>query len=84
MPLERLYPKISYPVSRGTAMISPLIRWEHSQDWYVPHYDQSRTDITSERKLTVTLSEEEYKYMAGHVIDGKEQKKNTEKLGKNL
>ncbi|PSN32561.1 hypothetical protein C0J52_22028 [Blattella germanica] len=36
--LINLYPPIQYPVSRGTPMISPLIRWEHSEDWYVTSY----------------------------------------------
>ena len=31
--LTKLYPKVNYPVSRGTASISSLIRWDHSGDW---------------------------------------------------
>uniref|UniRef100_A0A0K0ESV2 Fatty acid synthase n=1 Tax=Strongyloides stercoralis TaxID=6248 RepID=A0A0K0ESV2_STRER len=32
---ENLYPKISYPVPKGTPMIGPLWKWDHSQDWPV-------------------------------------------------
>lgn len=70
MPLERIYPAINYPVSRGTQMISPLIKWDHSQDWFVSVYDVNKTEITSERKLTINIAEDEYQYMSGHIIDG--------------
>lgn len=33
--LARLYPAASYPIPRGTPMISPIMKWDHSQDWYV-------------------------------------------------
>jgi len=36
--LANLYPLVQYPVSRGTPMISPLVRWEHSEDRYVMKY----------------------------------------------
>ena len=36
--LANLYPPVPYPVSRGTPMISPLVRWEHSEDRYVYKY----------------------------------------------
>lgn len=35
MPVAKIYPPISYPVSRGTRMIGSLIKWDHSQDWFV-------------------------------------------------
>ena len=31
--LTRLYPKVEYPVGRGTPTISSLIKWDHSSDW---------------------------------------------------
>jgi hypothetical protein len=36
--LANLYPEVQYPVSRGTPMISPLVRWEHSEEWHVMKY----------------------------------------------
>ena len=36
--LANLYPPVQYPVSRGTPIISPLVRWEHSEDQYVMKY----------------------------------------------
>lgn len=69
--IERLYPTVSYPVSRGTQMISPLIQWDHSQDWFAGEYDAQATQVSAERKIILNIKEDDHKYMAGHVIDGK-------------
>lgn len=52
-------------------MIAPLIKWDHSQDWLVVRYGEKSKDIIFERKITVSLSNEECSYMKGHIIDGK-------------
>lgn len=70
MPLERIYPSITYPVSRGTKMLASLIKWDHSQDWFVAEFDMNSTQITSERKVTISLDQEDFQYMSGHIIDG--------------
>lgn len=31
--LANLYPKVEFPVSNGTPMLSHLVEWEHSEDW---------------------------------------------------
>lgn len=74
MPIERLYPAISFPVSRGTQMISPLVLWDHSQDWFSGEYNEKSAQISCERKLVVSIDNDENAYMAGHVIDGKFKK----------
>lgn len=68
--IERLYPAINYPVSRGTQMISPLILWDHSQDWFAGEYDEKANQTSCERKMILTLLDEESQYMNGHIIDG--------------
>lgn len=70
MPVERLYPAVNYPVSRGTQMISPLIEWDHSQDWFIAEFDINKTQVTSERQVIINIREEDFRYMLGHVIDG--------------
>ena len=35
----KLHAPVSFPVARGTPMISPIIRWDHSQDWRVPLFE---------------------------------------------
>ncbi|XP_063988124.1 fatty acid synthase-like isoform X2 [Diachasmimorpha longicaudata] len=66
-----LYPEIKFPVSRGTPMISPLIKWEHSEDWFVTSYRTHEKINSGERIVTLALTDEDYEYMEGHVIDGK-------------
>ncbi|KAK0156666.1 hypothetical protein PV328_012460, partial [Microctonus aethiopoides] len=68
--IANLYPEVQLPVSRGTPMISPLIKWDHSDDWYVTSYKVQDKITLGERTVEVTLTDEDYEYMAGHVIDG--------------
>ncbi|KAL9890869.1 fatty acid synthase-like isoform 1-T1 [Glossina fuscipes fuscipes] len=70
-PIENLYPKIEFPVSRGTAGISSLIRWDHSEDWFVMKYENTKTKSKGERSYTVSLDGDDGDFLAGHVIDGK-------------
>lgn len=69
LPIERLYPKIEFPVSRGTPMISPLIKWDHTEDWFVMKFSVHKEGQSGERKVTLSLDDDPY--MAGHIIDGK-------------
>ncbi|XP_053598737.1 fatty acid synthase [Microplitis demolitor] len=69
--IANIYPEVQYPVSRGTPMISPLIKWEHADDWYVTSYRMQEKITSGERTVEVTLSDEDYEYMSGHVIDGR-------------
>lgn len=69
IPIDKMYPTIQFPVSRGTPMIAPLIKWDHQEDYMVAKFDASK-DITSERKVTINIKDEDHQYMKGHVIDG--------------
>lgn len=71
--LELLYPDIQFPVSRGTPMVSSLIKWDHSADWYVTKFETQEKIKSGERTITVVLTDEDMEYVAGHVIDGKRQ-----------
>ncbi|XP_015113123.1 fatty acid synthase [Diachasma alloeum] len=67
----KLYPEVKFPVSRGTPMISPLIKWDHSEDWFVSCYKQKDRTTSGERQVELSISDEEFEYMAGHIIDGR-------------
>ncbi|KAJ9600111.1 hypothetical protein L9F63_009587 [Diploptera punctata] len=69
--LTQLYPPVQYPVSRGTPMISPLVRWIHSQDWYVPLYESVQNIMGGETSVKINIQEEENEHLSGHVIDGR-------------
>ncbi|XP_018360096.1 PREDICTED: LOW QUALITY PROTEIN: fatty acid synthase-like [Trachymyrmex cornetzi] len=68
--VANLYPSVEFPVSRGTPMISPSIRWDHSANWFVPKEEQEFIESRG-RYVNILLDDEEYEYMSGHVIDGK-------------
>lgn len=66
--LHRLYPKVEFPVSRGTPMIGPLVKWDHSKDYFV-HKKMLNRYLCGERDVCVTLADSECLYLRGHVID---------------
>ena len=71
MPIEKLYPEVEFPVSRGTPMISPYIKWDHSEDWFVTRYEQMRALKSGERRVKFALTTDDYEYITGHTIDGR-------------
>ncbi|CAH1160281.1 unnamed protein product [Phaedon cochleariae] len=69
-----MYPEIKFPVGRGTRMISPHIKWNHDRIWNVPLYKINSNDITAQqelKKVKIQLSDHEWSYVDGHVIDGR-------------
>jgi fatty acid synthase, animal type len=70
VPINNLYPRIEFPVSRGTPMISPMIGWDHSEDWFVTKFESQRAKKSGERKVDITLGEQDFEYIGGHIIDG--------------
>lgn len=70
MPLEKLYPPIQFPVSRGTAKISPLVRWDHSVSLFVSKFEMNNSPESGERKFTINVSNEAFAYVDGHQING--------------
>ncbi|KAL6424858.1 hypothetical protein ACFW04_010040 [Cataglyphis niger] len=69
--IANLYPSVQFPVSRGTPMISPSIRWDHSEDWFVVNYDLQKHIELKERHIKIDLTDKNYVYMIDHVIDGR-------------
>lgn len=50
-------------------MISSLIKWDHSDDWYV--YKMREKIASGDRTVDVSLADEDFEFIAGHVIDGR-------------
>ncbi|XP_029173773.1 fatty acid synthase-like isoform X1 [Nylanderia fulva] len=69
--ISKLYPPISFPVSRGTPMIGPLIKWDHSTKWEVPTFTQKSKQLSGEHIVEVNLSRETDAYLMEHKIDGR-------------
>lgn len=68
---DKLYPSIQFPVSRTTPMISPLIKWDHSEDLYTVIFDGLDMLEVGSKVINVDLNDVDYMYMKGHVIDGR-------------
>lgn len=52
-------------------MISPLIRWEHGDDWFVTKFELQRSTRSGERKVKISLTDQDYDFIVGHTIDGR-------------
>ncbi|KRT82112.1 hypothetical protein AMK59_4681, partial [Oryctes borbonicus] len=71
MELDKLYPQIELPVSRGTPMLSPLIKWNHEKDHKVYLY-QNEAEIKSEhRMMHIMPKADDWSFVVGHSIDGR-------------
>ncbi|XP_066144652.1 fatty acid synthase-like [Euwallacea fornicatus] len=70
--LHNIYPKVELPVSRGTSMIAPKIKWNHQNDWGFKKFSKPINDLNIQgRNLTVALTERDCEFLGGHVIDGR-------------
>lgn len=56
-------------MSRGTPMIAPLIKWDHTEDYFVTKFSMQKGAYSGERNVTLSLEEDNY--ISGHIIDGK-------------
>lgn len=68
MHIDRLYPPIEFPVSRGTPMISPLLEWDHTENYFVSRFEFQQDCKSGQRKVIVAI--EDSPFLSGHVIDG--------------
>lgn len=69
--IDRLYPKIEFPVSRGTPMISPLIKWNHSEDWFTAFYRVQTDTKGGCREVNISTKVLEWSFLKRHAIDGR-------------
>ncbi|XP_025162177.1 fatty acid synthase-like [Harpegnathos saltator] len=69
--LANLYPPVEFPVSRSTPMISSSIKWKHLENWYVASFATEKQITSREIVMEINIREEDYEYMSGHIIDGR-------------
>ena len=68
--IENLYPKVEWPVARGTQSISSLMRWDHSDSYLVKKYPEYYFPSTaSDMTFEFSLDDPEYAFLQDHVID---------------
>lgn len=49
-------------------MISPVIKWDHSEDYYVGKFNP--IDWFEKRDVLINISDKDFEHIQGHVIDG--------------
>lgn len=69
MDISKLYPPINFPVSRGTPMISNLIKWNHEDNYYVPYYDSYNT--FERHNMLINISDKKFEVVQSHIVDGR-------------
>ncbi|XP_062548544.1 fatty acid synthase-like [Armigeres subalbatus] len=69
--IAKLYPVVPFPVSRGTPMISPLIRWDHRENAFVVKYSWHQQRRSNLIWYKISLTSPEFKHIVGHCIDGR-------------
>jgi fatty acid synthase, animal type len=67
--IANLYPQVLFPVSRGTPMISPIIKWDHKENYLVPYFDSFNQ--FERQNVVINLNDKMFEYIQGHIIDGK-------------
>ncbi|XP_054156761.1 fatty acid synthase-like [Oppia nitens] len=68
--IENLYPKVVWPVARGTQSIGSLMRWDHSADYLDRTYPQYFNRYTaSDLNFPILLND--MSYLRDHCLDGR-------------
>ncbi|XP_066251922.1 fatty acid synthase-like isoform X2 [Euwallacea similis] len=68
--IQHLYPKVQFPVSRGTPMISPKLKWKHDFQYFIPSFGYNLRNFEIS-KFQINIDKEEWANLDGHVIDGR-------------
>lgn len=69
--LSNLYPKVEFPVAKGTGSVSSIIRWNHDQKFFVAKYPEAFRRPPCEARVKFDLIDESDKYLVGHCVDGR-------------
>ncbi|KAL4711932.1 hypothetical protein ACJJTC_006101, partial [Scirpophaga incertulas] len=69
--LQNLYPKINFPVSTGTPMLSHLVEWMHNENWVVLLYMTAHRKTAAAAKYIQSVHDVEHSYLRGHVVRGR-------------
>ncbi|GJQ79757.1 hypothetical protein Trydic_g23234 [Trypoxylus dichotomus] len=69
--LDKFYPPIQLPVSRGTPMLSPLMKWNHQRDCKVYLHQQASAIKDDQRVLNIVPKMTEWSFVVGHIVDGR-------------
>ena len=67
-----LFPLAPFPVPHGTPMVSPHIKWDHSQEWKVARHVPLEKDVERGCTFDIDLSKDSADhFLVDHTIDGR-------------
>lgn len=70
--INKLYPKVEWPVARSTQSISSLMKWDHNKTFLVKKYPDYYFQATaSDFVQRFSLSNPDYQFLKDHAFDGK-------------
>ncbi|KAJ8719814.1 hypothetical protein PYW08_011989 [Mythimna loreyi] len=65
-----LYPRIEYPVSTETPLLSHLVEWEHTEQWRVAKFNARERIGTSGRDFVLSIQDDDYKCFEDYKRNG--------------
>ncbi|XP_049870283.1 fatty acid synthase-like [Pectinophora gossypiella] len=71
--VKEIYPKVEFPVSTGTPMLSHLIEWSHIEKWTLPLYVTAARKSAAVCNFIISIHDDEHAYLQGNKIGGKLQ-----------
>ncbi|XP_052739228.1 fatty acid synthase [Bicyclus anynana] len=66
--VQALYPKVEFPVSTGTPMLSHFMEWAHHEAWVVPLYITANRKTAASCTHVLSIHDDSHSYLKGHVI----------------
>lgn len=68
--IENLYPKVEWPVIRGTQSISSLLKWDYTREHEVKLYPEYHNFSTASNYLfKLSLFDSDWRFLRDHCID---------------
>ncbi|XP_052739213.1 fatty acid synthase [Bicyclus anynana] len=68
--VQALYPKVEFPVSTGTPMLSHLIEWAHLETWSLPTYVSEKKRTAASCIHVLSCHDDKHSYLKGHIVRG--------------
>ncbi|XP_041973302.1 fatty acid synthase-like isoform X2 [Aricia agestis] len=69
--VKALYPRIEFPVSTSTPMLSHLVEWVHNEEWSLHKPTIASKAIATTSKDAISTFDVEHSHLKGHIIRGK-------------
>ncbi|XP_054169344.1 fatty acid synthase-like [Oppia nitens] len=70
--IENFYPKVEWPVCRGTQSISSLMKWDHERCYEVKKFPEFHNYATaSDFVMKFSLLEADWNFLKDHAVDGR-------------